>query len=223
MRPFLILLSALPLFAGPLLYFPEKAFDFGNILQGDVVSHTFSFENRGDSVLTISKVSASCGCTAGEAGKKRLKPAEKSELKVTFNSEKFTGDQKKTVLVYTNDAQKPYEEILISARVKKILSVEPSYLSFMKDTTLELAITNHHSLSIRYIHAESSLPEIVFDRKFPLFSADIRPDSVFVFRVRAEIKGALEESRYGNIDVKINYEDGRSFTRRMGAVIKKWQ
>jgi len=107
MRTSLLLLAALPLFAAPLLYFPEKAFDFGNILQGDVVSHAFSFENRGDSALTISKVTASCGCTAGEISRKRLKPAEKSELKVTFNSDKFTGDQKKTVLVYANDAQNP--------------------------------------------------------------------------------------------------------------------
>jgi hypothetical protein len=168
-------------------------------------------------------VTASCGCTAGETAKKRLMPAEKSDLKVTFNSEKFTGDQKKTVLVYANDAQKPYEEISISASVKKILSVEPSYLSFMKDTTLDLKITNHHALPIRYIHAESSLPEIVFDRKFPLLSADIRTDSVLIFRVRAVVKGALEESRYGKIDVKIRYEDGRSFTKRIDAVLKKWR
>jgi hypothetical protein len=223
MRTLFVWLAALPVFAGPLLYFQEKSFDFGNILQGDVVFHTFSFENRGDADLVIGKISPSCGCTAGEVSKKRLKPAEKGELKVSFNSEKFTGGQKKTILVYANNAPRPYEEISISARVKKVFAVEPSYLNFTKEKEVELRIVNLHTLPIRYVHAESSLPEIVFDRKFPFLSADIGPDSVFTFRLRAEIMGAPEESRYGNVDVKIGYEDGRSFTRRVGTAIRKWK
>ncbi|HID11578.1 MAG TPA: DUF1573 domain-containing protein, partial [Candidatus Latescibacteria bacterium] len=38
---------------GPDIYFPRKEYDFGEVVQGTMVTHTFPFYNRGDSLLVI--------------------------------------------------------------------------------------------------------------------------------------------------------------------------
>lgn len=80
--------------------------NFGDIKQGDVVSHTFKITNNGGDVLQILDVRASCGCTAAQPDKKELKPGESTSIKVTFDSKGRRGAQVKTVRVITNDPEK---------------------------------------------------------------------------------------------------------------------
>ena len=54
----------------PKLVLQQTEFDFGDIKQGDVVSHTFVLSNSGGDLLKISNVQASCGCTAATPEKK---------------------------------------------------------------------------------------------------------------------------------------------------------
>jgi len=48
---------------GPLMHFEEKTYDFGKVISGDTVEHTFVFENRGTEPLKILSARGSCGCT----------------------------------------------------------------------------------------------------------------------------------------------------------------
>ncbi len=45
--------------SGPVIYFPEPEFDFGNISQGDKVSHVFVVQNKGDEPLKLIKAKGS--------------------------------------------------------------------------------------------------------------------------------------------------------------------
>ena len=44
--------------------FPQKSFNFGDLQEGEIVTHTFRFKNTGTKSLVILNVEASCGCTA---------------------------------------------------------------------------------------------------------------------------------------------------------------
>ena len=48
---------------GPKIEFKETEYDFGTVMQGERLSHTFVFTNTGKSDLIISSAHASCGCT----------------------------------------------------------------------------------------------------------------------------------------------------------------
>jgi len=96
----------------PTLILQQSSFDFGDIKQGDKVSHTFVISNGGGDLLKISDVKASCGCTAAAPEKKELAPGESTNLLVTFNSAGRMGNQSKTVRIYSNDPLNP--EMLLS-------------------------------------------------------------------------------------------------------------
>jgi uncharacterized protein DUF1573 len=83
------------------LIFDSKEHNFGEILQGDKVTHVFKFKNSGDEPVKLGKVSASCGCTATTATRGEIGPGEEGEVKATFNSTGRRGKQKKAVYVAT--------------------------------------------------------------------------------------------------------------------------
>ena len=60
--------------------------DFGKVVDGERVEHTFKFTNTGEADLVISSATASCGCTIPEWPKEPIAPGEKGEIKVEFNS-----------------------------------------------------------------------------------------------------------------------------------------
>ncbi len=70
----------------PKFQFAEEEWDFGTLVDGEKVSHTFRFKNIGNADLVISSASASCGCTVPKHTKKPIPPGESGEIEVTFNS-----------------------------------------------------------------------------------------------------------------------------------------
>jgi hypothetical protein len=74
-----------------------------------------SFLNRGEHALVIYKVEASCGCTVPEWSKKPVKPGEKGQISVTYDSE-YPGKFQKTIDVHYNGDGSP-EKIIIKGEV----------------------------------------------------------------------------------------------------------
>lgn len=102
----------------PKLEISEKSWDFGDIKQGDVLAHVFTFRNAGGSPLVISSVRASCGCTAALLSKETIPPGEKGTLKVTFNSRGYSGQVRKFIFLETNDPEKSKFQIFIEADIE---------------------------------------------------------------------------------------------------------
>ncbi|MCH2233898.1 MAG: DUF1573 domain-containing protein [Crocinitomicaceae bacterium] len=83
--------------------FEEYAFDFGEVVEGEMVNHTFTFENTGDQNLVLIDVKGSCGCTVPEEWPKHpLAPGETGEIKVVFNSKNRVGNALKNVKIEAN-------------------------------------------------------------------------------------------------------------------------
>jgi len=100
----------------PVITFDETVHDFGDIIQGERVTYSFTFHNTGGSDLLITKVSTSCGCTVGKYPKEMIKPGEGGEIEVTFDSHRKKGIQNKSVTILANT--EPNKTILrIKAKV----------------------------------------------------------------------------------------------------------
>ena len=101
---------------GPAITFEEATHDFGDIVQGDKVEHTFSFENTGDAPLIITDVRVTCGCTATDWKREPIGPGETSSLTVQFNSAGKKGRQNKVVTIISN-AVSPLNQVTIATNV----------------------------------------------------------------------------------------------------------
>ena len=101
----------------PKLVLQQNSHEFGDIVQGEVVSHTFVLSNSGGDLLKINNVQASCGCTAAVPEKNELAPGESTNLTVKFNSKGRQGKQTKTVKIFTNDPQTPEAVVTITGNV----------------------------------------------------------------------------------------------------------
>lgn len=84
--------------------FEETEFDFGEIAQGDVVKHSFKFQNTGEAPLVISDIKTTCGCTTPQYTKDPVAPGESGEILVQFNSSGKSGVINKRVTIYANVA-----------------------------------------------------------------------------------------------------------------------
>lgn len=101
---------------GAVITFEEKSKDFGDITQGDRVSHTFVLTNSGSAPLIISNVAATCGCTVPKWPKEPIAPGAKAEVEVSFNSAGKMGKQNSVVRIYSN-ASEPIEKISLISNV----------------------------------------------------------------------------------------------------------
>jgi len=93
--------------------------DFGKIKEGQIVRHKFILKNETAKDLKIEGVTTSCGCTASAVNKKLLKPQESTELEVSFNSSKYSGEIKQHVYVNTDNIDNPLIQFIIKANVVK--------------------------------------------------------------------------------------------------------
>lgn len=110
-------LSADELNKAPVADFSEKAYDFGEMKQGDKKDYTFTLGNNGKSELIIRNIRSSCGCTAVAPSKKVIAPGENVPIKVTFDSRGKRGRQSKSVTVITNDPKTPTTTLRISTNI----------------------------------------------------------------------------------------------------------
>ena len=86
----------------PVIEFSSLEHDFGNVIQGEIVSYGFKFKNTGKADLVIANISAACGCTASEYPRTPVKPGAEDVIEVIFNSSGKQGFQNKTLTIAAN-------------------------------------------------------------------------------------------------------------------------
>ena len=83
--------------------FDESKYDFGTIKESDgKVSAVFTFTNRSDSPLVISKVDVSCGCSAAEWTREPVAPGEQGYVKAIYDPKNRISFFNKSLTVYSN-------------------------------------------------------------------------------------------------------------------------
>jgi len=110
---------------GPAITFEKVVHDFGNIGPGSENVCEFKFTNTGDKLLTIARVSKTCGCTPYTLEKKQYQPGESGTLKVKYHASSRGGSVKKTLTVYSNDVANSKVELVIKAKIVPQISYLP--------------------------------------------------------------------------------------------------
>jgi rhodanese-related sulfurtransferase len=124
----LVLLAVMGLslvaFAAPKIASDTLSYNFGTVLEGTVVTHTFVLTNSGNSALSITGVHTSCGCTTAALTKSTLAPGESVGLTVHFNTAHYQGQVQKTVYVQSNDPSTPQMTLTLAGTVTKLQSYQ---------------------------------------------------------------------------------------------------
>lgn len=111
--------------AAPRAVVVEKAFEFKEALEGDVVTHAYIIENRGIAPLDVINVRTSCGCTTAQRPK-TIAPGEKDEIVVKGNTRGYGGRTfGKTISVTTNDPDQPKIVLTFKGQVARFAKIEP--------------------------------------------------------------------------------------------------
>jgi len=136
---FVLTFSLLAQFNPPKIVSLENEFDFGDIIEGETVEHEFVLNNIGGDILEITRIRASCGCTAAEPTKTKLAPEETTSLKVKFDSTRRLGKQKKYVYIFSNDPETPQLRLTFKANV-----ISNSGENSLEKPSIKLSKYNHN-------------------------------------------------------------------------------
>jgi hypothetical protein len=120
---YLLLVFAVPLTvfgqpSGAVIAWERATHDFGDVVQGEKVEHTFRFKNTGTEPLVITNVQVTCGCTTPKGwARDPIPPGESSEITIGFNSAGKYGKQEKVVTILSNATNPEGTQIMFSANV----------------------------------------------------------------------------------------------------------
>jgi len=92
--------------AGKSVTFSAMVYDFGKITKGRPVSNSFEFRNTAGESITITKVTASCGCTVTDYTRESVEAGKSGYVKATYNAAK-AGVFSKTVSVFHSGTETP--------------------------------------------------------------------------------------------------------------------
>jgi len=119
--------------SGPNLYVDKTVIDLGEIRTDKIVEAKFLLKNTGKSDLIIRRIKTSCGCTTPNIEDGAVIASGKSrELLIKFNPVDKEGHVRHTILLTTNDEEKPETAIRIIGNVIKNydnLTIIPESLS----------------------------------------------------------------------------------------------
>lgn len=84
------------------MQFDHSYHSFGDVVQGQRVSHTYVFKNTGKVPLVINNVLVTCGCTAPEWPKQPIPQGQTGHIRIFFNSAGKQGVQNKNITILAN-------------------------------------------------------------------------------------------------------------------------
>lgn len=112
--------------AGPTtsVSFSEERFNFGSVVEGEKVAHTYSFTNTGKEPLILSNARGSCGCTVPKWPREPIQPGESADIVVEFNTQNKQGQRSQKVTITAN-TNPPESFIYLEGQVQPAAS-EPN-------------------------------------------------------------------------------------------------
>jgi hypothetical protein len=155
--------------AAPKIACDAPDFNFGVKRDHETVVHSFVLRNDGDAPLAITRVKASCGCTAVKSSTNSILPGQTATVDARFTLKGRRGKQQKSITVESNDPATPRLRLWLKGEIVVEVALQPRYLNFRqvhKDSvvtqTVEL-VSLRPALRIIDVKANSASYEATID------------------------------------------------------------
>jgi len=114
----------------PRLSYTSTEYDFGTVREGEVIRAEFLLKNTGEAKLVFEKIISACGCMVVSGVNEALAPQAETKLLVNFDTTGFSGNERRTISIQTNDRTKPLVLFSLRAQVKPRLIISPQVINF---------------------------------------------------------------------------------------------
>lgn len=152
----------------PVIQIPEVEHDWGEVLQGNLVSHSFVVKNRGTGPLRILKVKSNCGCTTAFFSEE-IAPGGEGRVELRVATGEVPGSyQRKNATVFTNDVSAGQVTLWMRGNVIPLLETDTPVLKLSgvceesKETTFRFRPGTEERtrvLGARFLHERIELTE----------------------------------------------------------------
>ena len=135
----------------------------------------FPFVNAGTTMVTITAVQPSCGCTTAELEKRTYAPGESGVIKAIFTLGDRVGEQEKTIYVTTDEPSVRPVPLILHVVIPELLLYTPRLLLWKTGDKLEekaSTITTNTKLSIASLKIVSAAAAEVTVRIVPVDSGN---------------------------------------------------
>jgi hypothetical protein len=187
-------------FAPPAIALSEQTYDWGQILQGELVQHTFQVENKGGADLRIERIRPSCGCTTVNFDKV-IPPGGKGAVTLKIETRGFSGTVRKYADIHSNAGRAP-EKIYMTGKI------EPAFIQDPKIPRMQVvdgAPSEPLTISLR---RASKLPIKVTSVKpktdiVSATLAEVNPGELYHVNVTANVPDGQRKYHYAQLDASI--------------------
>jgi hypothetical protein len=208
------------LLAGPKLVVDTTEFRAGFIEEEKVtfIRHTFTLKNEGDSVLNITMIKPTCGCTSFKSDS-IIFPKSSGHITMELDLREVRDiNFYKYMAVRTDDRRWPRVELAISGTLKSLIHFEPEAFSLptvdKKDTVQEITLqTAKNDLQVENVSFVLDDPPAEWLASVPLkfiFDKNGKKNSDGLFTYKLKIFYAPVDwklSGYGKFIVQTNHPD----------------
>jgi hypothetical protein len=204
-------------FAGPRLVVPEKQFDAKRVKEGDIVTHGFAIQNRGDQPLVIHQVKPDCGCTSAEFDE-TIPAGGEGHITLRLDTRGYRGRIAKHTRVFTSDPQQKLAVLTMEAEVWTPIVLSKTYVVFKGTAGDRLA----DSIEVR---AGMNKPLTLEAEAFDLENkVDYRIEEVEegkAFRIHFSSLPGPEQRYHGTLKLRTNYPEKPEIEIRIRARFKE--
>jgi hypothetical protein len=206
-----------PLLPVPVAILETEEFDWGSLIQGQKVQHSFLIENRGRSPLKILKVTATCGCTTTRYDEE-IAPGEFGAIDLEIDTSEFAGGKpRRNAVIQTNDPMKSEIHLWMTGNVEPILKMDTSVIrlsGLLNETkTLAMQFLKAVPMAVEILGVESANQQFeVID----LEAADETSWNLILSAGTAETSKSLRDE----LKVKVRVDGGEPFEYPIPVVVQ---
>jgi len=110
----------------PVIHCAESTHNFGTVMIGPPLEHAFTIENKGRTVLKITKVDPKCGCTLAGDYPKEIAPGGKGSFPFKLDSKRLHGKFTKGITIESNDPKTPKLYLKLSGTLNRYIEISPA-------------------------------------------------------------------------------------------------
>jgi hypothetical protein len=161
--------------AGPKAKVTDDTMDFGKVMQGATLTHTFWVKSVGDQKLIITKTDPGCGCTQMPIEDSVLAPGDSTPIHITLSTKGFIGNIAKRPSFETNDGTgvnylKMFADVLTDMQMAGSVILNPPRVDVSQFTVkprrkAKFSIVNHSKMDVNVAVVDSAFKS--FDVETP--------------------------------------------------------